>query len=440
MKNFLRIAIILLFAFLVQISAKASCASTSQPWSDKIETQWGGHLKTTGIVSWPDDESFLQPADTDTFYDGSIEFRLKNKLFFTDWAYLETHYEALALGGDTWRKKKELEQTYPNLFKEGLISGSNLNDDRRLMDLTKTINETNDYIIYHRLDRLVLTLLPRWGTVRIGRQALTWGNGLLFNPMDLFNPFAPTDIERDYKIGDDMVFVNLPMSTTKDFQFLFVPRRNPLTNNVEYDQSSLAGKVHFAAGTTEFDVMAAHHYDDFVTGIGTRGYLKEAAWRLDATYTFLDENSNRDGYFSLVANLDYAWVWRDKNMYGFLEFYYNGLGSDQYSEALTDPDVVQRLVRGELFTLGKTYLSGTIQRELHPLLNIYLTLINNVADPSGIMQPRAIWDMKENIQLTCGANLYYGKTGTEYGGFIIPTTTFLNKPPESVYLWLTFFF
>jgi hypothetical protein len=22
---------------------------------------------------------------------------------------------------------------------------------------------------------------------------LTWGNGMLFNPMDLFNPFAPTD-------------------------------------------------------------------------------------------------------------------------------------------------------------------------------------------------------------------------------------------------------
>jgi len=315
-----------------------------------------------------------------------------------------------------------------------------MNDDRRLMDLTKTINETNDYIIYHRLDRLVLTLLPHWGTVRIGRQALTWGNGLLFNPMDLFNPFAPTDIERDYKIGDDMVFVDLPMATSGDYQFLCVPRRNPLTNNVEYDQSSLAGKFHFAAGTTEFDVMAAHHYDDFVTGIGTRGYLKETAWRLDATYTFLDDNSNRDGFFSLVANLDYSWVWRDKNMYGFLEFYYNGLGSDQYSEALTDPDVVQRLARGELFTLGKTYLSGTIQMELHPLLNIYLTLINNVADPSGIMQPRVIWDMIENIQLTCGANLYYGKTGTEYGGFKIPTTNFLSKPPESVYLWLTFFF
>ncbi|NQT68610.1 MAG: hypothetical protein HQ552_03420 [Desulfobacteraceae bacterium] len=48
--------------------------------------------------------------------------------------------------------------------------------------------------------------------------------------------------------------------------------------------------------------------------------------------------------------------------------------------------------------------------------------------------------MKENVQFTCGANIYYGATGTEYGGFKIPTTTFLSKPPDNAFLWLTFFF
>jgi hypothetical protein len=440
MKNFLRIAILILCAFVVQIGAKAAGAPTSQPRSNEIETQWGGHFKTTGIVSWPDDESFLQPAGTDTFFDGSIDFRLKNKIFWTNQGYFETHYEALALGGDIRRKKKELEQTHPHLFKNGFISGSNLNDDRRLMDLTKTINETDDYLIYHRLDRFALTWQPHWGNVSFGRQALTWGNGLLFNPMDLFNPFAPTDIERDYKVGDDMAIIQFAADTTSEFQILYVPRRNPANNNIEGDQSSMAAKLHLAAGITEFDIMTAIHYQDKVIGFGSTGYLKEAAWRLDTTYTFLHDDSRRNGFLSLVANMDYAWVWQGKNFYGLLEFYYNGLGSDQYSEALQDPNILERWSRGELFTLGKTYLSGTIQVELHPLLNIYLTLINNVADPSGIMQPRVIWDMKENIQLTCGAGIYYGETGTEYGGFKILTTTFLSKPSDNAFLWITFFF
>lgn len=440
MSYLIRIVIFLLCAVLAQIGAKAYCASTSKPWHDELESEWGGQFKTTGTVSWPDDESYLQPGGTDTFYDGSLDFRLKHKVFFANRGYFETHYEAVAFGGDTWRKKKELEQTYPHLFENGILFGGQLNDDRRLLDLTKTISETNNTIIYHRLDRLVLTLLPKWGAVRMGRQALTWGNGLLFNPMDLFNPFAPTDIERDYKVGDDMAVVNLPMKTTGDLQMLYVPRRNPIDNNLESDQSSLAGKLHVAVGTTEFDVMTAKHYKDFVVGLGSRGYLMEATWRLDATYTFLDDNSNRDGFFSLVSNLDYSWVWLEKNFYGLVEFYYNGLGSDQYSEALEDSNVIDRLARGELFTLGRKYLSGEIQVELHPLFNFYLTVINNLADPSGIIQPRAVWDMMENVQLTFGANISYGGTDTEYGGFKTSQTDFLIKHSDNTFIWATYFF
>ena len=69
-----------------------------------------------------------------------------------------------------------------------------------------------------------MTFERDWGLARIGRQAVTWGNGFLFNPMDLFNPFAPTQIDRDYKIGDDMIFTQFPLKQTGDLQLLYVPR------------------------------------------------------------------------------------------------------------------------------------------------------------------------------------------------------------------------
>ena len=130
----------------------------------------------------------------------------------------------------------------------------------------------------------------------------------------------------------------------------------------------------------------------------------------------------------------------EKNFYGFIEFYLNGLGKNNYTKAYADPDISERLVRGDMFSLGRTYLSGEIQAELNPLLNVYLTIINNPADPSGILQPRLNWDMAENTQLTFGANISYGKTGTEYGGFKIDQTNYLNKPSDSAFLWLTYFF
>ena len=283
----------------------------------------------------------------------------------------------------------------------------------RLMDLTHTIKEEDSWFLLQRLDRLYLALNQPWGSVRIGRQAVTWGNGFVFNPMDLFNPFPPTAIDRDYKTGDDMINAQILLPQIGNAQLLYVARRNPDTDEIESDQASVAGKLHFAAATTEFDLMGSKHFDDYVVGIGSAGYLGDAAWRLDGTWTFLDDGVD---YLSLVANMDYSWVWFEKNFYGFLEYYFNGLGKDNYPDALLDPDITERLARGELFVLGRNYVSGHIQIELHPLFQVFFTAINNIEDPSGILQPYATWDIAQNLQLTGGLSVSYGAKGTEFGG------------------------
>ncbi|UCH07389.1 MAG: hypothetical protein JSV55_15195 [Deltaproteobacteria bacterium] len=420
------------------VSNTATRSSTL--WPKDLESEWGGYFKVRGSASWPEDESYFQPVGTDPLYDGTIEARLTSRLFFGTWGTFETHYENILSGGDTRRRLTALEHTYPDLFASTSLRVGPLEDDRRFMDLTKTIKEDSDSVWYHRLDRLFLTILPKWGALSVGRQAITWGNGLLFNPMDLFNPFSPADIERDYKVGDDLVFTQFSMERIGNFQFLYVPRRDPISKDVQWAQSSLAGKLHVARGTTEFDIMTAIHYEDTVVGFGSAGYLGGAAWRIDALWTFLEEDRGTEDYLSLVANMDYSWVWWERNLYGFIEFYLNGLGEDQYTAALVDPDLSERLERGELYTLGRAYLSGHIRVEVHPLFNLYLTVINNLADPSGILQPRAVWDAAEDIQLTLGGTLYYGQEGTEYGGFPLSGTSLLSTPPNTAFLWLTYFF
>ena len=417
---------------------------TSQPdsksWYENIESQWGGQFKVRGNASWPDDDSIYHLIESGPLYDGSADFRLKNKTYLNNWIYSTIHYEAVLYGGDTMRTQKKLEELFPNLFEDSFLPGGCINDDRRFFDLTKTIDEDDSHILYHRLDRFSLTLQPAWGTIRIGRHALTWGNGLLFNPMDLFNAFAPTNIERDYKVGDDMLTTQFIIEKIGGVQLLYVPRRDPADHNVKWSNSSLAGKFHFAAGTTEFDIMAAHHYQDFIAGIGSSGYFMDAAWRLDATWTFLDEDTDRNGFLSLVANMDYSWVWWKKNFYGFVEFYFNGIGDENYSKAISDPAITERLIRGDLFVLGRKYLSTGIEIELHPLIKANLTVISNIADPSGIIQPHVVFDLTEEIQCTIGGNIYCGPSDTEFGGFNFSGTDYLYKAPNSAYLWFTYFF
>jgi hypothetical protein len=189
--------------------------------------------------------------------------------------------------------------------------------------------------------------------------------------------------------------------------------------------------------------MAARHFSDHLIGAGATGYLGGAAWRFDSLYTYLDMDDAPVGFWQVVANMDHAWGWFGRNFYGLIEYYHNGLGyNDNYRKALADSALSDRLSRGELFTLGRHYLAGQLQIELHPLLQSHWGVIVNLADGSSIFQPRLVWDVALNWQLIAGATIYSGSDDTEYGGFEASAGLLSVEvvPGDNVYLWLTCYF
>lgn len=410
--------------------------------SEGLSPEWGGHLRLRGGLTRPDDQSLYQWVGTGTYEDGSAELRLKHQIFLGEWGHFETHYEAVAVGGDTWEKGRDLLRLTNVRLPDGLFVSQSgpLSDDRRLMDLTHVIHDGAEGAFYHRLDRLFLALERSWGNVRLGRQAVTWGNGMIFNPMDLFNPFAPTDVVRDYKVGDDMAIFTRQLGENGDLQVIGVPRRNPENRAVEWGESAVGAKVRIPSGTTEWTFLLAENHDNAVIGVGAVGYAGSAAWRVDAVWTALPAESPSGGYLSGAANVDVSWTWWDKNFYGFLEMYYNGLGETDYSAVGENSDLAAALARGELFTLGRLYLAPHVGVEFHPLVNAYLTFINNLEDPSGVIQPRCVWSAAEDVEIMAGATLYWGGPGTEFGGFPIPGTAARAVPADSAYLWLTWYY
>lgn len=436
--------LLILLLSILNVSSIAAAQSPSRAntpsWMASLDTRWGGHLKVRGAASHRNDRSLYEAVDSGIFLDGSLEARLTNRTFFHDQIYGEAHYEILISGGDTQDAAADLDRRFPDPISNLDFLAPQTEDDRRFLDLTHSLRERDDHRIVHRLDRLFLAWTPGPVVLRVGRQAVTWGNGLLFNPMDLVNPFAPTDIEREYKMGDDMAAIRFPVAKTGEAQVIYVPRRSPETGDVAWSQSSLAAKVHLAPGPVELDLLAARHYEDAVIGVGVTGYAGGAAWRVDATWTFLEQDEERSGVLNLVANVDYSWVWWGKNLYGFLEFFYSALGESEPAEALQNTRLVASLRRGERFTLGRAYLAGHLQVEVHPLLNLLLTVIHRLNEPSGLIQPRAAWDVSRNVQLTLGATIPYGGPGTEFDGWAIPGTPWQTPAPEEVFLWVTRYF
>ncbi len=436
-----RIAGLCLLALIasLKVPAWAGPDGSAGLWQ-RVPLELGGHVKARGSVSRPADGSVYRRYGGASLWDGTWEARIMAQAPFGDWGAMEIHYEAVAAGGDTRQLAGTLESALPGLELPAALFGSVMEDDQRVFDLTHRVVERVDHVLYHRLDRLSLTLLPQWGMLRIGRQAVTWGNGLLFNPMDLFNPFSPTDIERDYKVGDDMVTVHASATPLGDLQVLIVPRRDRANRDLEWDAASLAAKAHLFRGAWELDLMAAKHYREAVLGFGASRTLGDAVGRMDVVWHELGSEAGEEGFASLVLNLDTAWVWRGWNFYGFGELYYNGLGERRPERALADPDILQRLQRGEMFTLGRWYAGGHLRWECHPLVNIELTAIFDLQGASGILQPRLTWDLRQNTQLVLGAEIPYGARGTEYGGVPLPGTPLTLQAPGRAFLWVSRFF
>lgn len=433
------VSIWLALGWLFLLAGPAPSADAQPESQIPLQTDWGGHLRVIGSAAFLDTNAAQRVVDRDPYTDGQVELRLKNRLDLGQRWTFNTHYELVGLGGDTRESASALNDAG---LPQGLLPGTQVTDAHRLFDLTGILYDEERQLLYHRLDRLHLTYTPNWGSVRLGRQALTWGDGRIFNPLDLFNPFAPTAVQRDYKTGEDMAHLQAVLPAG-DTQLLYLPRRDHASGDLSEEQASYAVKLHRPVGALEVDLMGARHYKDGVYGLGATGYLGEALWRINATYTHVAGGEASDDFFQLVANLDYAWMWGGKNVYGVVEGYYNQLGrSGDYESAVNDDMLIERLARGEMFTVGRYYLAGQLQVEVHPLTQVYTTAIVNLADPSGLVQPQLLWDMAENWQLILGGQWHWGGRGTEFGGFELDGTDDGRRlrPADQVYLWLSYYF
>ena len=367
----------------------------------------GGHAKIRATsVELPDD-SLLADFSDDPMNDAGTELRLNLRRNAGGWRAF-ADYQFLALGGDRF----ELRRRNPALE---FGTASVIEDDNRVFDLTHVISENDDRAVAHRLDRLYVSHTTDKTVFNIGRQAVSWGNGLIYNPMDFFNPFDPAAIDTEYKTGDDMLYAQYLFDSGDDAQAVWVGRRDA-DDDVDADVASLAFKYHGFAGAGEYDLLLAEHFSDTIIGLGGAADIGEAVWRGDIVLTDGDE----DTYTSLVLNWSYSWTWGQRNWNGTVEIHRNGFGIDDGDygpAALADnPDLVRRIQRGELFTLGENYLGANATVEITPLWLLTSSLFANLDDDSYLLQLLSRHDLQQDLSLLLALNLPRGDDGSEFGG------------------------
>src|SRR5579871_632798 len=308
------------------------------------------------------------------------------------------------------------------------------------LNLTATFTGRGEVLGQASIDRLALAYTTPGWVVRVGRQAVTWGSGLVFRPMDLFDPFSPSATDTEWKPGVDMLYVQRLFADGSDVQLIVVPRPTRPGGPLTADASSEALHAQTTLAGHQTTFLIARDHGDWLAGVGVNGALGGATWNVEVVPTVLRSGPTR---VSGLANISDAVTVFGRNATLFAEYFHNGFGvADRDLALLTlPPDLAGRLARGQLFNTRRDYLAAGATVELTPLLTASPTLIVDLNDGSLFALAAATYSLSDNLRLVAGAQAPIGPKRSEFGGLpLAPASPVFFAPPAQLYVQLRRYF
>ncbi len=307
-----------------------------------------------------------------------------------------------------------------------------------LFDMTYA-NVTGNTALGARVDRLVLTYARENLVLKAGRQAITWGQGLVFHPGDIVAPFAPNATDTSYKPGVDMLYGQYLFDSGADVQAIWVPRPLVPGGPVDANASTFALRGAFRVGEVDVALMAARDRGDTVGSLGLAGPLGEASWKAEYVGWQLASGAYRPSWLLSAANFTTI---GDVNVSYFAEYFHNGFGVAPGTalDALP-PELLKRLGTGQVFLTGQDYLALGATLQLTPDLSLTPTALISLNDPSALLSVGLNYALGDNTNIMFTYSQPTGPTGTSFGGLETSAGSgIFATPPRSAELKLVHFF
>jgi hypothetical protein len=288
----------------------------------------------------------------------------------------------------------------------------------RLLDLQHVFVDEPDVEIAAELDRLSVTWQPPGLRLVVGRQAITWGVSYFWPALDLFAPFPPERIDREYKPGVDAVRLTVALGSLSEVDVVAAGQGTSLP-----EDGSIGALLRVHAGAADVGVMGGWFHRDIVAGAFLTANVRGTGVYGEVAYTDSGDPQDRQ--------LDRAHFWRAS--VGFdrqltptvavsVEGAWNGFGTsnvDRYEQVAAS----DRVRRGEVTSLGQWYVGASASWQAHPLLVLTAAVLANLNDGSVMLLPQAAWSLGDNVVLELGGVVGLGpgpgadgQLRSEYGG------------------------
>jgi hypothetical protein len=307
-------------------------------------------------------------------------------------------------------------------------SGLATSTTRTFLPLEHIFIHNPDVELIGSFDRLNLQFDLNRVRIVIGRQAVTWGVAYFWPSLDLFAPFSPRRVDRDYKPGIDAIRATIPLGDFSEVEVIGAILGPSLSRD-----GTLAALTRFNLGPLDWGLMGGRFHRDTVAG----SFLTTDAWgtglRAEVSWTQSgdpeDRVRDRRTFWRAAAGVDRQLT---PTFLVSAEFSFSGYGASQASDYL-DWATADRVLRGEINALGRFYTGVSGVWNFHPLGTLTNTVLINLQDPSTLWVPSFQWSTSNNSDVLAGAQIGIGKglqssgmgpvPQSEYG--VIPNTLFV---------------
>jgi hypothetical protein len=262
----------------------------------------------------------------------------------------------------------------------------------RYADLGGTmLDESDDTTatrIRYQLDRLYYRRHLANATLTLGRQAIDWGSGRFWQPLNLFGSFAPTDLDTDYKPGIDALAIDYFPSNFSALSAVYTP--------APQEQSTIkeSGALHYRRQVGELSellIVAGSISGNIAIGASFESAWKAIGWRVEGVHYQLKEPDEEALFW--IAGLDYQFA---NGTLLSAEYYDNSRGASgvdelqgSFDDVLIAAGLQQHLTR-HLFGIG-------LSRDLTPLLRGGYTVLGSVLEDSSGAEA---WSLLHQINVT----------------------------------------
>lgn len=274
--------------------------------------------------------------------------------------------------------------------------------------------------------------------LRIGRQGVNWGSGLVYNPTDLYREVLATEPWRERE-GVNAVKATVPFGGRHQVQALLAAD-DDLSHlwsgdeDLELDDLPFSGALRLTlnAADTDFSVVGYGRTDgDWFAGVDFRGTLGVGWWLTggfngrkneDEIAMEVDEVgawTGGAGSPEVVVGVDYSFPVLEM-FYVAAEYRYDGSGA-----APEDYDYTSRTMAVDLpyvcsfldtpdetrETLGVHYADAVLQLGFTRDLSLQTVGIVNLLDGTGLLVPTVGYNIGQRVKANVGAQVPFGDDG-----------------------------